>query len=160
MKLPTEEEYERQTLAMALSQDKNAADAGMEALRLFVSGCDSGKLSAALLRYMADRIAEITHDGKPPEEALRLHSGSRRRGREYHPVEVAAAYFLLLKRGWTPERAKEALQEQVFNKKPAGIDRRLIERTAKSHAPMATFDRDLLLHMTGSVRKKVTKLIP
>lgn len=160
MRLPTEEQYERLTLEKALSRDKDAAEAGLEALRLFVSGCDSGTLSPTLLRYVADRIAEITHQAKAPGDALRIHNPNRKRGPEYDPIEVAATYYLLLKVGLPPEKAKKVMQEKIFNVKHAGIDRRLIERTAKSHAPMKQLDRDLLQHLAGSVRKKVVRQIP
>ena len=157
--LPTPTEYERATIAEAIGGD---ADAGKEALDLFVSGVDAGNISPELLRYVADRIGDIVHGAMPPDEALRIKT-TRTRGPEYDPLEVAATYYLLLKRKFKPEEAKAAMQKDVFNKKweqTGGIDRRLIERTAATHHPMQNLDDELLLHLTGSVRKLVADLKP
>ena len=155
----SESEYEQATISQALEGD---VEAGMEALRLFVFGSDTGNISPALLRYVADRIAEIAIEGKRPDIALRIHA-KRKRGPEYDHTEIAATYYLLLQEGYLPEKAKQVMQENVFNQKQAttgGVDRRTIERIAKDYAPTKKLPPHILLHMTGTVRKKVAPLIP
>ena len=146
--------FEQSTIDAAMKGD---AEAGMEALRIFIAGCDSEKLSHRMLHYIRDRLVNIVFDGMAPDVALCLFERGARGG-EYPPSEVAACYFLLLRHGLKPGKAKAAMQA-IFVREHKSISPRLIETTTKQYAPMQNFDDDLLLHMAGTKRKQIARLI-
>jgi hypothetical protein len=150
----TDDDYEQATIAAAMKGD---AECGMEALRIFVAGCDSGTLSYRMLHYVKDRFADIVFDGIQPAVALCLFD-RRPRGTEYQPEEVAACYCLLLRHGRKPGEAKAALQG-IFVRGKKSISQRQIETTAKQYAPLKKFDNALLLNLAGTKRKEIARLI-
>jgi hypothetical protein len=102
----TDDEFEKATIARAM---KGEAEAGVEALQIFIAGCDSGTLSRRILYYVRDRLVDIVSHGVSPDIASCLFK-KRTRGVEYQPEEVAACYCLLLRKGQTPGKEKAALQ--------------------------------------------------
>jgi hypothetical protein len=150
----TDDEFEQATIAAAMKGD---ADDGMEALRIFITGCDSGTLSRRMLNYVKDRLADIVFHGIRPDVALCLYERGVR-GVEYPPAEVAACYFLLLRHGLKPGNAKAAMQ-RIFVRRHKSISPKQIEITAKQYARISRFDDDLLLHMTETKRKQIAELI-
>ncbi|MFN0314053.1 MAG: hypothetical protein ACKVQA_03315 [Burkholderiales bacterium] len=154
--------YEETTIQNAMKGDVSA---GLEALRLFIASCDAGNISPRLLAYITERFAEIVFRQVEPAVALKLFE-RKGRGKEYPELEVAACYFLLRRNGCTPGTAKTNLQ-QIFVSGGKSISSRAVEIIAKSHAPMANWDHELLLNVYHEMlprfskeeRKLIAKLI-
>jgi len=185
----TGDEYEAETVRLALHGDPNDPEAGhragREALRLCRVGLDHGNLSRRLAAYLAERLWLIDQalDEADKQRAVKKSSGSIRSVRDAAIAEAlcikkpakkprdplpdwqvpyAAFGVLLLKAGIKPERVKGAMDEarQRVEGRNASLDRREAERILKAYLPMRNLDDDLLLHLAGPLRGIVPTFLP
>jgi len=151
-----EREHERETIALA---EKGDTDAAREALDLIVHGLASGNLSKALSDYLVERLLRVLDRGQRADEALGLRD--RRRGRKPGTVThdasaLAAAFALLIRRGYKAESAKEVLRQET------GADKNTIDRARNSHSGYedpACFDERDLVSFLGHLAPKMDRIL-
>lgn len=185
----TGDEYEAETVRLALHGDPDDPEAGhragREALRLCRAGLDHGNLSRRLTAYLAERLWLIDQalDEADKLRSVKKSSGSIRSARDAAIAEAlcikrpakkpsdplpewqvpyAALGMLLLKAGIKPERVKGAMDEarRQIEKKDEGLHRREAEKILKDYLPMRNLDDDLLLHLAGPLRGIVPTFLP
>ncbi len=185
----TGDEYEAETVRLALHGDPDDPEAGhragREALRLCREGLDHGNLSRRLAAYLAERLWQIDQalDEADKLRAVKASSGSIRSDRDAAIAEAlcikkpakkpsdplpewqvpyAAFGVLLLKAGIKPERVKGAMDEarRQIEKKDEGLHRREAEKILKAYLPLHNLDDDLLLHLAGPLREIVPTYLP
>ncbi|MBK9362946.1 MAG: hypothetical protein IPM99_18475 [Rubrivivax sp.] len=178
----TQDEYEAETIRLALAGD---ADAGRAALSLCREALDARSISPRLAQFLADRLWAIDQalDEAERLREIKTSSGSIRSARDAAIAEAlcikrqavkprdpfpdwqrqyAAFGTLLLKAGLRPEKVKAAMDEaRRHNEGPdTGLDRRTAERMLAAYAPMRDLDNELLMHLAGPLREIVPTYLP
>ena len=169
------EEYEAETIKLALAGDP---DAGREALSLCRAALDAMQISRPLAAYLADRLwaLDMALDEAEKMRSVKKSSGSIRSVRDaaiaealcikrpsHKPrdplpdwqVPYAALGALLLNAGVKPERVKASMDEarRLIEGKDEGLHRREAEKILAAYRPMRAFDEELLLHFAGPLRE-------
>lgn len=185
----TGDEYEAETVRLALHGDPDDPEAGhragREALRLCREGLDHGNLSRRLAAYLAERlwlIDQAIHEADKLR-AIKKSSGSIRSARDAAIAEAlcikkpakkpsdpmpdwqvpyAAFGVMLMKAGMQPERVKDAMDQarQRVEGRDASLHRREAEKILKAYLPMRNLGDDLLLHLAGPLREIVPTFLP
>lgn len=157
---PTDD-YERESIARAGEGD---AEAGRECLSLIMHAIDAQRFDSPLLPYLAECIQQYL-SGVRIDRAFNVEKENKGgRPAKYNPTEVAAVDILLRDHAnFQPEQSIIWLIENIHPR----IDRRFVQRVRKEHdrrynpnaaGPlMESCTRDLLLHLSGSLRKYVGK---
>lgn len=185
----TGDEYEAETIRLALHGDPDDPEAGhkagREALRLCREGLDGGNLSRKLAAYLAERLWLIDQalDEADKLRAVKKSSGSIRSARDAAIAEAlcikkpakkpsdplpdwqvpyAAFGVLLLKAGVRPERVKGAMDEarQRVEGRDASLHRREAEKMLKNYLPMRNLDDEMLRHLAGPLREILPTYLP
>jgi hypothetical protein len=157
------EDYEREVIAHARKRDEDGEPGGRECLRLIMHAIDARRFDSPLFPYLADCIHQYLL-GFPIEEAFNVVPPTNKGGKSenYDSTEIAALDILL--RDYEhlgPERSISWMQKHIDQ----SIDRRRVQRVRKKYDKrynpdadcplMESCTRDLLLHLSGSLRKYV-----
>ena len=160
----TEDWFEQQVGLRANLGDDEAA---REMLDIIASRIETKRFDSALFSELAKNLRLFLNDGIPLDVALGVFKEPNKGGRppKYNQVEVAAVDLLLREYAkFRPEKAATWINKNI------GVDRRTIQRIRTRHdgrydkiSPktwMESLDKELLLDLTGSMREKVTGVLP
>ena len=148
MDFPSTEEYEQETIRLALEGDHAA---GREALLLCRTQLAARSLSPALSDYLAARLHDVL-EGIKPDRALCI---AKSPGKPANPFpdwqqELGAMAALLTKRGYKPKQVALALA----NARASIHDKSLEESDAhgirSKWRPMQALDERLLRELSGN----------
>ena len=167
--------FKRQLIARAQRGD---AEAGSEILREIALAIDAGGFDPILFPFHAECLW-LFMQGAPLDKALCVKADDRGgRPLKYDELALAAVDFLLRDHAkHSAEQANRWIEDRI------GADRTIVQRARKAHKPMEAAriarikqqiedttsdnrekkakeaDRDLLLHLSGSLRSKVAEAI-
>ena len=160
----TEDWFEQQVGLRANLGDDEAA---REMLDIIASRIETKQFNSALFFELAKNLRLFLDDGVPLGIALGVFKEPNKGGRppKYNQVEVAAVDLLLREYAkFRPEKAATWINKNI------GVDRRTIQRIRTRHDGrydksssktwMERYDKELLLDFTGSMREKVTRVLP
>ena len=171
MDILSTEEYERETIRLALEGDH---EAGLEALRLCRSGLDAGKLTAHLALYLAERLNDVLEGIKPDRiitsddyrqavlNGLRIN---RPVGKPADPFpewqqELGAMAALLTQRGYKPKQIALALCNARASVHDKTLEESDAHRIRSKWRPMQAIDRTTLQDLAGSYWEILKKYPP
>lgn len=157
--------WEQETIRLA---NAGLEQAGREALALIVDRIGRRDFDSPLFDYLAQNLELFLKEDVPLSRALGVESDPGRGGRprKYNEIEIMAAYLLLTDHG--PLGVEASFQ---WISERTGADRSTLQDIREEHDAryckkrpnklMESLDRDLLLHIAGSLREEVMeKLIP
>lgn len=149
-RLPTEEEYLADTIRCAKEGD---AEAGKELLQMVVVGLDQGNMPPDLAQYHADCLSDYVHRGIQLDRALNVEPEASSGGRpSWDDNEIIAVDVFLRKfANMGKEQAADWIEDN------GGPRKRTVQNIRKrSNLPVIeAYDKDLLLHMAGSMRRNL-----
>ena len=152
------EQFERDLIKDAKGGD---AEAGRELLYSIALAIDGGRFDSLLFPFLADCLMQFVQDDKPLEQALCVKQDKKQgRPQKYDKTELAAVDILL--RDYSPRGPEDAIEWIDTN---IGADRRTVQRIRGEYDSrynkltdgplMESLPRDILLHLSGSLRRTV-----
>lgn len=160
MDFPSNEEFERETIRLALEGDH---EAGREALRL----CRDQLTARSLSPWMADYLAARLHDvleGIMPNRIITsddyrqaVLNGLLINKPNHKPVDkfpdweqpLGALAAILFQRGYRPTKIDAALSEARQKNQSKDLDEREARRIRKNYSPMQKLKEDDLTRLAG-----------
>ena len=152
---------------VSLRADLGDDKAAREMLHIIASRIETKRFDSALFSELAKNLRLFLNDGIPLDIALGVFKEPNKGGRppKYNQVEVAAVDLLLREYAmFRPEKAATWINKNI------GVDRRTVQRIRTRHDGrydksssktwMERYDKELLLDLTGSMREKVTGVLP
>ena len=156
------EQFERDLIKEAKGGD---AEAGREILFSIALAIDAGRFDSLLFPFLADCLMQFAQDGKPLEQALWVKQG-KKKGRpiKYNETELAAVDILLRDyHGLSSSSTIYLIKGRI------GADKKLVKSVRKkfdsryntlTDGPlMESLPRDILLHLSGSLRRKFVEIL-
>ncbi len=155
------EQHEKEMIERAQRGD---AEAGRDALYSIALAIDAMQFDSLLLPYLSKCLLQF-NEGVPLERALNVEE-IKTGGRPFKYDDTQLAAIDILLRDYADYAPEESITWIVEN---IGADRRKIQRLRIEHdsrynefdAPlMESLSKDLLLHLSGSMRENIAEVIP
>ncbi len=160
MDFPSTEEYEQETIRLALEGDH---EAGREALMLCRIQLAARSLSPALADYLAARLHDVLEGIKPERiltsddfrqallNAVRINKSP---GKPLDPFPeweqpLGAIAALLFQRGYRPTKINNAMSDARQIHQSKDLDAKEARRIRKAYAPMQGLGVDDLMRLAG-----------
>ena len=165
------EEYEQETIRLALAGDH---EAGREALTLCLTQLAARSLSPVLADYLAARLHDVLEGTKPHRiitsddfrqallNALRINKGTGKPANPFPEWEepLGAVAALLFKRGYKPTQINVAMSDARQINQSKDLDAKEAYRIRKTYEPMQKMKVKRLELLAGKYREILKEYPP
>lgn len=160
MNFPSNEEFERETIRLALEGDH---EAGREALRLCRAQLTARSLSPLMADYLADRLHDVLEGIMPNRiitsddyrqavlNGLLINKPNHKSVDTFPEWEqpLGALAAILSQRGYRPTKINAALSDARQQHQSKDLDEREARRIRKTYSPMQNLKEGDLTQMAG-----------
>jgi hypothetical protein len=164
--LPDPERFEQQLIEGAAKGD---AEAGRELLESAAVRIHAKDYDSPVFPYLANCLLDYVKHGIRLDRALNVEEDNLGGRPPKHDRTTLAAVDILLRdhAQFKPEAALEWIRNNIddidrryLQRVRAEHDSRYNEHTGENERLMESLNRDLLLHLSGSLRQKVEEVLP